>query len=146
MKFIEIENKLINLDNVTSICKSRVTTICKSNEELIRIHFTKERGYIDIEKESEEELNKVWERLKSLCMGVGEQNDKWHDLRKNPDDLPEADEYGCGEYVLVMIGTPEWNRWEQAYYHHGKRMWSTYEQNVFAWRYIEPFEENKDDE
>ena len=64
---------------------------------------------------------------------------RWHDLRKNPDDLPEADEYGCSEYVLVMIGTPEWNDWEQAYYHHGKRLWSTYEQNVFAWRYIEPF-------
>ena len=76
MKFIEIENRLINLDNVTAIYKSRVTTICKSNEELIRIHFNKEQGYIDIEKESEEELNKVWERLKSLCMGEGEQNDE----------------------------------------------------------------------
>ena len=75
MKFIEIENNLINLDNVTSICKSRVTSICKSNEELIRIHFTKERNFIDIEKENEEELNKVWERLKSLCMGVSEQDD-----------------------------------------------------------------------
>ena len=72
MKFIEIENKLINLDNVTSICKSRFTTICKSREELIRIYFNKERGYIDIEKESEEELNKVWERLRGLCMGEGE--------------------------------------------------------------------------
>ena len=75
MKFIEIENNLINLDNVTAIYKSRVTTICKSNEELIRIHFNG-RHFIDIEKESEEELNKVWERLKSLCMGVSEQNDK----------------------------------------------------------------------
>ena len=65
MKFIEIENNLINLDNVTAICKSR--------EELIRIHFTEERGFIDIEKESEEELNNLWERLKSLCMGVSEQ-------------------------------------------------------------------------
>ena len=64
MKFIEIENNLINLDNVTAICKSR--------EELIRIHFNKERGYIDIEKESEEELNDLWERLKSLCMGEGD--------------------------------------------------------------------------
>ena len=64
MNFIEIENKLINLDNVTSICKS--------NEELIRIHFNTERGFIDIEKESEEELNKVWERLKNLCMGESE--------------------------------------------------------------------------
>ena len=72
MKFIEIENKLINLDNVTSICKSRVTTICKSNVELIRIHFTEERGFIDIYKESEAELNKVWERLKSLCIEKGE--------------------------------------------------------------------------
>ena len=68
---------------------------------------------------------------------------RWHDLRKNPDDLPEDNGYGCSEYVLVMIGTPEWNSWEQAYYHHGKRLWSTYEQNVFAWRYIEPFEEEE---
>ena len=72
MKFIEIENRLINLDNVTSISKSRVTTICKSNEELIRIYFNG-RNFTDIEKESEEELNKVWERLKSLCMEAGEQ-------------------------------------------------------------------------
>ena len=65
MKFIEIENKLINLDNVTSICKF--------NDKIIRICFIAEWDYIDIEKESEEELNKVWERLKSLCMG-GEMN------------------------------------------------------------------------
>ena len=64
---------------------------------------------------------------------------KWHDLRKNPDDLPEAIGGDESEYVLVMIGTPEWNSWEQAYYHHDKKLWSTYEQNVFAWRYIEPF-------
>ena len=68
---------------------------------------------------------------------------RWHDLRKKPDDLPEAIGGGCeSEYVLVIIGTPEWNSWEQAYYKHDKRMWSTYEQNVFAWRYIEPFEES----
>ena len=69
---------------------------------------------------------------------------RWHDLRKNPDDLPEAIGGGYeSDYVLVMIGTPEWNSWEQAYYHHGKRLWSTYEQNVFAWRYIEPFKEEE---
>ena len=69
---------------------------------------------------------------------------KWHDLRKNPDDLPEAIGDGYeSEYVLVMTGTPEWNSWEQAYYHHDKRLWSTYEQNVFAWRYIEPFKEEE---
>ena len=69
---------------------------------------------------------------------------RWHDLRKNPDDLPEADGNSESDYVLVLIGTPEWNSWEQAYYHHGKRLWSTYEQNVFAWRYIEPFEEEEE--
>ena len=68
---------------------------------------------------------------------------RWHDLRKNPDDLPEADGNSESEYVLAMIGTPEWNSWEQAYYHHDKRLWSTYEQNVFAWRYIEPFKEEE---
>ena len=71
MKFIEIENKLINLDNITSICKSRFTTICKSREELIRIYFNGE-NFTDIEKESEEELNDLWERLRSLCMGESE--------------------------------------------------------------------------
>lgn len=72
MKFIEIENRLINLDNVTSISKSRVTSICKSREELIRIYFNGE-NFTDIEKESEEELNDLWERLRSLCMGEGGQ-------------------------------------------------------------------------
>ena len=88
------------------------------------------------------ELNKIV--IKAL-----EKADKyrWHDLRKNPDDLPEAIGGGYeSEYVLVMIGTPEWNSWEQAYYKHDKRMWSTYDQNVFAWRYIEPFKEEADEE
>ena len=73
---------------------------------------------------------------------------KWHDLRKNPDDLPEADEYGCSEYVLIMIGTPEWDNHEWAYYNYNTKGWSTpfYEQNVFAWRYIEPFKEEADEE
>ena len=68
---------------------------------------------------------------------------RWHDLRKNPDDLPEADEYGCSEYVLIMIGTPEWDNHEWAYYNYNTKGWSTpfYEQNVFAWRYVEPFKE-----
>ena len=64
MKFIEIENNLVNLDNVTSISKSR--------EELIRIYFNGV-DFIDIEKESEKEVNDLWERLKSLCMKAGEQ-------------------------------------------------------------------------
>ena len=71
---------------------------------------------------------------------------RWHDLRKNPDDFPEAVGGGYeSDYVLVMIGIPEWNHWEWAYYHHDKKLWSTYEQNVFAWRYIEPFGEEEDE-
>ena len=86
-------------------------------------------------------------QLNKIVSKALEKSDKyrWHDLRKNPDDLPEDNGYGCSEYVLVMIGTPEWNSWEQAYYHHGKRLWSTYEQNVFAWRYIEPFKGEEDE-
>ena len=85
-------------------------------------------------------------QLNKIVSKALEKSDKyrWHDLRKNPDDLPEAIGGGYeSEDVLVMTGTPEWNSWEQAYYHHGKRLWSTYEQNVFAWRYIEPFKEEE---
>ena len=85
-------------------------------------------------------------QLNKIVSKTLEKSDKyrWHDLRKNPDDLPEAIGDGYeSEYVIVMIGTPEWNSWEQAYYHHGKRLWSTYEQNVFAWRYIEPFKDEE---
>lgn len=58
MKFIEIEDRLVNLNNVTSICKF--------NDKIIRICFIAEWDYIDIEKENEEELNKIWERLKEV--------------------------------------------------------------------------------
>ena len=69
---------------------------------------------------------------------------RWHDLRENPDDLPEAigGSY-VSEYVFVMIGTPGWNNCEWAYYKHNHKEWSTYEQNIIAWRYIEPFEEEE---
>ena len=69
---------------------------------------------------------------------------KWHDLRKNPNDLPEDNGYGKSECVLAVTGTPEWGDYEWAYYNHNTRMWSTYGQNVFAWRYIEPFEGEED--
>ena len=60
MTFIEIEDRLVNLNNVTSICKF--------NDKIIRICFIAEWDYIDIEKESEVELNQVWERLKEVCI------------------------------------------------------------------------------
>ena len=85
-------------------------------------------------------------KLNKIVIDALEKADKyrWHDLRKNPDDLPEDNGYGKSEYVLVMIGTPEWYSCEWAYYSHNAKMWSTYDQNVFAWRYIEPFEEEEE--
>ena len=58
--FIKIEDKLVNLNNVTAICKF--------NEKIIRICFIEELDYIDIEKESEEELNNLWEWLEEVCI------------------------------------------------------------------------------
>ena len=58
--FIKIEDKLVNLNNVTAICKF--------NEKIIRICFIEERDYINIEKESEEELNNLWEWLEEVCI------------------------------------------------------------------------------
>ena len=69
---------------------------------------------------------------------------RWHDLRKNPDDLPEADEFGGSDYVLVKTGCCEWNDMETAYYRHIKKQWSI-DEYVFAWRYIEPFEEEEEE-
>lgn len=59
MKFIEIDDQLVNLDNVADVQKS-------SQDRIIRICFVA-GGYIDITKENEEELNKVWEWLKEAC-------------------------------------------------------------------------------
>ena len=97
-------------------------------------------GFPDHDSDTGKAIDRAIEALKKA------DKYKWHDLRKNPDDLPEADEYGCSEYVLAMTGTPEWDDYEWAYYNHNTGIWSTYGQNVFAWRYIEPFKENKDDE
>ena len=85
-------------------------------------------------------------KLNKIVIDALEKSDKyrWHDLRKNPDDLPEDNGYGKSEYVLVMIGTPEWYSCEWAYYSHNAKMWSTYDQNIFAWRYIEPFKEEEE--
>ena len=60
MKFIEIDGRLVNLDNVTKVEKYSLGRI-------IRIYLVAGGGYIDITKENEEELNKVWEWLKEAC-------------------------------------------------------------------------------
>ncbi len=58
MKFIKIENALVNFDNIT--------TINRINEKLIRIFFID--GYSEIRKESEEEINELWEWLEEICI------------------------------------------------------------------------------
>ena len=68
---------------------------------------------------------------------------RWHDLRKNPDDLPRVvNGNGESEYVLVKTGCFEWCDMEMAYYSYAKRQWSI-DNYVLAWRYIEPFEEEE---
>ena len=72
---------------------------------------------------------------------------RWHDLRKNPDDLPEANRWGESNYVLVKalikVGCYACNDMRKAYYNHTQKKWSI-DGNVLAWRYIEPFEEEEE--
>ena len=118
-------------------------TIMMAEIERLPFHYDAE-----VDDDVYDDISKIDEILKlnKIVSKALEKADKykWHDLRKNPYDLPEADGNDESDYVLVMIGTPEWNSWEQAYYHHGKRLWSTYDQNVFAWRYVEPFKEEEE--
>lgn len=59
--FIEIDNNLINLDNVTSFVKF--------DTGFIRICFLAEQDYIDIMRENEKERDKTWEWLRGICLG-----------------------------------------------------------------------------
>lgn len=72
---------------------------------------------------------------------------RWHDLKENPDDLPEANRWGESNYVLVKalikVGCYACNDMRKAYYNHTQKKWSI-DGNVFAWRYIEPFKEEED--
>lgn len=56
--FIEIDEVLINLDNVTDIFKS--------NTNRIRICFPYD--YTEIKRENEEELNRTWEWLRGIVL------------------------------------------------------------------------------
>lgn len=59
MAFIKIEkDRIINFNNVTAICKV--------NEKLIRIYFIDD--FMDFRRESEEELNILWEWLEEVCI------------------------------------------------------------------------------
>ena len=118
-------------------------TIMMAEIERLPFHYDAE-----VDDDVYDDISKVDEILKlnKIVSKALEKADKykWHDLRKNPDDLPEADGNDESDYVLVMIGTPEWDHCELVYYNHNRRVWSSlYEQNVFAWRYIEPFKEEE---
>lgn len=69
---------------------------------------------------------------------------RWHDLRKDPDDLPP---YGKSVFVAVKNGMINRTWHDEHGWRNATSKRSTYYQNksVMAWKYIEPFEENTDD-
>ena len=127
--------------------KEKSKSIIIAEIDRLPYHYDEEVDYYVYDDTSK--VNELLQLNKIVSKALEKANKyRWHDLRKNPDDLPEADEYGCSEYVLIMIGTPEWDNHEWAYYNYNTKGWSTpfYEQNVFAWRYIEPFKEEQQNE
>lgn len=60
---------------------------------------------------------------------------RWHDLRKNPDDLPNNSR-------PVLVADINWNVCIRAYFvnSNGYGKWSQDKYGVIAWREIEPFE------
>lgn len=74
---------------------------------------------------------------------------RWHDLRKDSDDLPEKheDEEGASDDVLVMVSSEDFPI--VAYIDLESRVWEeslegavlkNFFGDVIAWKYIEPFE------
>lgn len=73
---------------------------------------------------------------------------RWHDLRKNPNDLPNGD---WDKKILCVVRSPIrfYERYHICHYVRGefigfyehKKVDSGIFQTVTAWRYIEPFEE-----
>ena len=89
-------------------------------------------------------INDIREFNKTVTAAL-EKADKyrWHDLRESPYDLPRVTNgYGESDYVLVKTGCFEWCDMEMAYYSYAKKQWSI-DNYVFAWQYIEPFEEEE---
>lgn len=89
-------------------------------------------------------INDIREFNKTVTTAL-EKADKyrWHDLRESPYDLPRVTNgYGESDYVLVKTGCFEWCDMEMAYYSYAKKQWSI-DNYVFAWQYIEPFEEEE---
>lgn len=71
---------------------------------------------------------------------------EWHDLRKNPQDLPTSD-----DNVLAYTKCHRTTTYEVAWYNDEDKSWGTYDDwtfnnpdsvlKILAWKEIEPFEE-----
>lgn len=76
---------------------------------------------------------------------------KWHDLRKDPEDLPKEGKYGFSDPVLAY----DWADYGVCRYDFKKNKWYTrdlnlrdeddscYSPDIVAWRQIDPFEEEE---
>lgn len=63
---------------------------------------------------------------------------KWHDLRKNPDDLPSED-----TWVYVVDDSDYQVPYSMALFHNSTNWFQvdSGDYDVLAWKYIEPFDE-----
>ena len=104
----------------------------------------------EVDDDVYDDINKVDEilQLNKIISKALKKADKykWHDLRENPDDLPEANRWGESNYVLVKalikVECFACNDMRKAYYSHTQKKWSI-DGHVFAWRYIEPFKDEE---
>lgn len=68
---------------------------------------------------------------------------KWHDLRKNPEDMPNDD----GLYWIHGIwGSGKHAEGECEYYVHDGYFRTSWNFNVIGWKKVDPFEESDNDE
>ena len=105
--------------------------------------------------ETDDERQIVWDAINAL-----EKADlyRWHDLRKNPDDCPDDYSYLREQVLFAWHGSDGTTWYECGWFYHGigskdvtpyfsvndcKFMIGDEYRDVFAWRYIEPFEEDE---
>ena len=68
---------------------------------------------------------------------------RWHDLRKDPDDLPDEETNGYSYDVLTRT---EYDDYAIAYINLSSKEWTlrgcVSPEDIVAWKYIEPFEKS----
>lgn len=107
--------------------------------KLINDYTCPKNGYCHLEDEQGcDKCRTAYDMLESICKKA----DKYrrHDLRKNPDDLPNE-----GAYVLAYIDCPNGKFSQECYYEDYGFYDALRGENatnyVIAWREIEPFDE-----